>query len=121
MYGSVSGLSSTGSATFTQDSPGVPAAQCWMAVHCTLQAPQNAFDVWRSTHDWHCGVQVEAAQKILRAVYGTVPELRDAELYRANPRASPFDIARTERRVGWIPSTSWPELLRAAGLDGETS
>jgi UDP-glucose 4-epimerase len=52
----------------------------------------------------------------LRAVYGTVPALRDPDLYRENPRASVFDIARTERRLGWIPTTRWPELLRSAGL-----
>lgn len=55
----------------------------------------------------------------LRAVYGTVPELRDPDLYRENPRASPFDIARTERRLGWTPTTSWPDLLRSAGLGEE--
>jgi nucleoside-diphosphate-sugar epimerase len=57
----------------------------------------------------------------LRAVYGTVPELRDAELYRRNPRASPFELTRTERRLGWRPTTTWPELLRSAGLGSETS
>jgi nucleoside-diphosphate-sugar epimerase len=52
----------------------------------------------------------------LRAVYGAVPPLRDADLYRRNPRASVFDLARTQRRLGWTPTTSWPELLRSAGL-----
>jgi UDP-glucose 4-epimerase len=57
----------------------------------------------------------------LRAVYGTVPTLRDPELYRRNPRASPFELTRTERRLGWTPTTTWPELLRSAGLGSETS
>jgi nucleoside-diphosphate-sugar epimerase len=55
----------------------------------------------------------------LRAVYGTVPELRDPALYRRNPRASPFDLTRTQRRLGWTPTTSWPALLREAGLEDE--
>jgi nucleoside-diphosphate-sugar epimerase len=55
----------------------------------------------------------------LRAVYGTVPELRDPALYRRNPRASPFELTRTARRLGWTPATSWPELLRGAGLGDE--
>lgn len=58
----------------------------------------------------------ETTLDYLRAVYGTLPELRDPALYRANPRASPFDIARTERRLGWRPTTSWPELVRSAGV-----
>jgi nucleoside-diphosphate-sugar epimerase len=57
----------------------------------------------------------------LRAVYGTLPELRDADLYRDNPRASPFELTRTARRLGWTPTTRWPELLREAGLGEEIS
>jgi UDP-glucose 4-epimerase len=55
----------------------------------------------------------------LRGADGEAPPLRQPDLYRQNPRASAFDIERTARLLGWTPTTSWPELLRSAGLSGE--
>lgn len=46
----------------------------------------------------------------LEALYGTsIPRLDD-ELYRRFPRASPISNAAAHRRLGWRPSTRWPDL-----------
>lgn len=55
----------------------------------------------------------------LRGVHGALPALRDPDLYRHHPRACAFDLARTERLLGWTPTTHWPDLLRKAALGGE--
>ena len=62
---------------------------------------------------------LEPTLEHLRGAHGALPALRDPELYRRHPRACAFDLARTERLLGWTPTTSWPELLRKAGLSGE--
>ena len=49
--------------------------------------------------------------------FGSLPEVRKPGLYRNNPRASVIDIAAARERLGWQPSGSWPEHLRAVDPD----
>jgi UDP-glucose 4-epimerase len=83
-----------------------------LTADCAGEAP-----FWLAARD---SFIAEKTLDYVRAVYGTLPELRDPKLYRDNPRASVFDLARTQRRLGWTPTTSWPDLLRSAGLGAES-
>ena len=47
----------------------------------------------------------------LAATMGAQPEIADAALYGRNPRASPFDLRPTQRRLGWHPRDGWAELI----------
>ena len=48
-------------------------------------------------------------------LFGALPEVRDPERFRAEPRASMVDASRARERLGWTPTSSWPELI--AGVD----
>ena len=47
-------------------------------------------------------------------LFGHVPALRDPGLYEREPRASMIDAGRARERLGWEPTTSWPDLARTA-------
>ena len=52
----------------------------------------------------------------LSAVYGRLPELRDAGRYARDPCASVLDISRARDRLGWAPEGDWTSLAaRHAG------
>ena len=48
----------------------------------------------------------------LRRTYGTLPPIRQPELYKRNPRASVLDTEKARRLLGWHSTTSWPQLRR---------
>ena len=48
---------------------------------------------------------------VLKALYGSLPEIRRPELYEANPRAGVFDISRAQARLGWEPTGDWAQLV----------
>ena len=52
----------------------------------------------------------------LGALYGATPPVRDPEWFGRDPRASPIDATRAKQRLGWRPTSTWPEA--AARLDG---
>lgn len=52
----------------------------------------------------------------LGALYGATPPVRDPEWFGRDPRASPIDATRAKQRLGWRPTSTWPEV--AARLDG---
>jgi UDP-glucose 4-epimerase len=54
------------------------------------------------TLDWY-------AQRV-----GPVPELRDADAYRRDPRASIFSSARARERLGWEPTSDFAALRAGA-------
>jgi UDP-glucose 4-epimerase len=43
----------------------------------------------------------------LEAMYGAPIPLRDPEIYRRVPRASPISHAAAKTRLGWVPTTEW--------------
>jgi nucleoside-diphosphate-sugar epimerase len=43
--------------------------------------------------------------------FGVRPEIRDAELYAHDPRASIYDISLTRDELGWEPRERWADLL----------
>jgi nucleoside-diphosphate-sugar epimerase len=45
----------------------------------------------------------------LQALYGAGIPLRDAARYESFPRASPVSHAAARARLGWTPTTRWPE------------
>ena len=45
--------------------------------------------------------------ELARARFGTVPRLKDAQLFEDNPHASVFDIRKAERLLGWQPEWTW--------------
>lgn len=47
----------------------------------------------------------------MEAHYGTRIAVRDAALYARFPRASPIGHAAARRRLGWEPTTSWPDQM----------
>jgi nucleoside-diphosphate-sugar epimerase len=47
---------------------------------------------------------------LVRAYYGHLPEIRKPELYRHNPTAAIFDIARARERLGFAPHSDWRRL-----------
>jgi UDP-glucose 4-epimerase len=50
----------------------------------------------------------------IRRTYGSLPPVRQPELYRENPLAGVYDIRRAREGLGWQPATSWDDLRAAA-------
>ncbi len=48
----------------------------------------------------------------LRNLYGTVPPLKQPDLYEKNPRAGVFGISKARAVLGWQPTTNWKELAK---------
>ena len=40
-------------------------------------------------------------------------DVRRPELFERNPRASVIDITRAHKVLGYEPTSSWPELVKA--------
>ena len=51
-------------------------------------------------------------------LFGHVPEIRDPQRFVREPRASMIDSSRARERLGWEPTSNWPDL--AAGVGGGT-
>jgi nucleoside-diphosphate-sugar epimerase len=49
----------------------------------------------------------------LREAFGRLPEVRKPDVYARDPRASAHDGSRAREVLGWSPSTTWPDLVRA--------
>ena len=45
--------------------------------------------------------------KLLEAIFGFCPPVRDAGYFEANPYASVFDIRKAKRLLGWEPLSDW--------------
>ena len=43
----------------------------------------------------------------LRSHFDPLPEIRDPEYFASNPFASPFDLRKAERLLGFKPTKSW--------------
>jgi UDP-glucose 4-epimerase len=52
---------------------------------------------------------------LVRERWGRLPELRDPELYRNNPRASLYAIAAARKTLGYVPRSDWRTLARHVG------
>lgn len=48
--------------------------------------------------------------ELLRAYYGTLPEVRQPEVYRRDPHAGVFSITRAQERLGFAPHRDWRRL-----------
>ncbi len=46
--------------------------------------------------------------------FGKLPEIRRPELFRENPNAALFDIAKARRLLGYRPLADWRRHLQAA-------
>lgn len=44
---------------------------------------------------------------LLKAIYGEVPPLKEADYYERNPFASVYDLRKAERLLGWTPQDRW--------------
>jgi nucleoside-diphosphate-sugar epimerase len=51
----------------------------------------------------------EATIPRIHALYGAAIPVRDAALYERFPCASPVSHAAARARLGWMPTTRWPE------------
>ncbi len=49
----------------------------------------------------------------LERLYGPMLDVRRPELFERNPRASVIDITRAHKVLGYEPTSSWPELVKA--------
>lgn len=56
----------------------------------------------------------------LRRVYGTLPALRDSELYEADPYAGALDSRRARERLGWEPQGDWRDVAAAHSSQATT-
>ncbi|MCB0106382.1 MAG: NAD-dependent epimerase/dehydratase family protein [Caldilineaceae bacterium] len=45
--------------------------------------------------------------ELLKAIYGEVPPLKEADYYERNPYASVYDLRKAERLLGWTPRDRW--------------
>ena len=45
-------------------------------------------------------------------LFGHLPEVRDPARFERIPTASMVDATRARERLGWTPTSSWPELVR---------
>lgn len=45
-----------------------------------------------------------------RRLFGQVPEIRDPQRFEREPRASMIDSSRARERLGWTPTSNWPQL-----------
>ena len=50
------------------------------------------------------------ANERARRLFGRLPEVRDPQRFEREPRASLIDASRARDRLGWEPTSSWPEL-----------
>ncbi len=60
----------------------------------------------------------EPTLDFMHRLYGEMLHVRRPELYERNPRASVIDISRAHKVLGYEPTSSWPELLKAHGGGG---
>lgn len=55
--------------------------------------------------------------ELVRAAFGTVPEIRNPEWFVANPHASLYDISKARRLLGYQPASDWRRLESRGALD----
>ena len=51
---------------------------------------------------------------LLRAIYGELPPLKEADYYQTHPYASVFDLRKAERLLGWTPNDTWQNFEQLA-------
>ncbi len=79
------------------------------AFRSALEADVPGFDIFYvAAADTHSALPT---MEVCRRQFGVTPEIRDRALYDADPRASIYDISRTQEILGWQPEERWPDLL----------
>ncbi len=56
----------------------------------------------------------EPTLDLVKRRFGKLPEIRRPELFREDPNAALFDIAKARRLLGYAPSADWRRHLLAA-------
>jgi len=72
------------------------------------KAPFQAFYI--SAAD---GLNTRPTLDMLRERYGTLPEIRNPDYFRNNPRASVLDISRARDVLGFEPTSDWRRMAAA--------
>jgi UDP-glucose 4-epimerase len=95
----------------------------WLAAYVTGPDVASAFrlaldyekpyDVFFVTAADSCAY--EPTLERARRFFGRLPEIRDPGLFEREPRTSMIDATRARELLGWEPTSSWPEIARAAG------
>ncbi len=86
----------------------VDAARCFCRA---LDHQGAAFDVFNVSAVDSIGREPTLAR--LQAVYGRLPEIRDAALYERDPRASVLDNRRAQELLEWQPEGDWRDVVAA--------
>ena len=82
------------------------AARCFRAA---LEAEGRSFDIYNvAAADTYSPLPT---LEVVGREFAVSPELRDAALYDADPRASIYDISPTRDELGWAPRERWSDLL----------
>ena len=57
------------------------------------------------------GLNERATLEMAAERWGTLPEIRDPQLYANNPTASVMDISKARRRLGYEPQMTWQQMI----------
>src|SRR5512144_1226485 len=60
------------------------------------------------------GLNTRPTLDMVRERYGRLPEIRNPEYFRRNPRAAVLDISRAQRVLGFEPTSDWRRMAAAA-------
>ena len=58
------------------------------------------------------GLNTRPTLEMATAQWGTLPEVRQPELYRNSPCASVMDISKARRRLGYDPQVTWQQMVQ---------
>lgn len=81
---------------------------CARAFRCTLEAPDLPHSTCFITASDSC--HPKPTLEWLKAAHGILPEVRNPQLYRDNPRASVFDGSRARNMLDFSATTTWSKL-----------
>jgi nucleoside-diphosphate-sugar epimerase len=78
-------------------------------IRLALEASLEMYEVfWASAPDTYARQPTLA---FLSELFGKLPEIRTAQLYQRDSRASVFDITAARRRLGWEPTGGWDQAV----------
>jgi nucleoside-diphosphate-sugar epimerase len=86
----------------------VTGADAARAFRLALDYEGAAFDVFLLSAADSCTAQPTLERA--RRLFGHLPAVRDPARFEREPRASMIDASRARERLGWAPTSSWPEL-----------
>ena len=79
------------------------------AFDLALDAAYKGYEVF--TISGADGLNVRPTLEMAAERWGTLPEVRNPELYANNPKASVMDISKARERLGYEPQVTWQQML----------